>query len=77
MNRTLALAKHDFETGALRHFSIARVPLSSYWCVQLGGAPLGFLVDARSKERRLFKTVDAAVAAVEQIGFKVFDLHAV
>lgn len=75
MNRTMSVAKHEFEIGYLKSFSIDRHPLSDGWWVMLGSSGArGFLCDARTKEPRLFKSLDGAVSAVESIGFKVSTL---
>lgn len=69
---TMAQAKRDFENGLLRSFQIDRSMLG--WCVALQGIGKigsGWLLDARRKEPRVFKTVDAAVAALCEIGFEV------
>lgn len=70
---TMALAKRDFEIGYLSSYRLERFPMhDDVWVVQLkGGSAMGALVDARSKSPRKFKSLDAAVAAVEAIGFKV------
>jgi len=69
---TMAQAKRDFQIGYLTDFQIQRAAMLSGWWVSLkGGTNRGHLVDARAKEPRLFKTLDAAVIALEQIGFKV------
>lgn len=69
---TLGQAKRDFELGALKACSIHRAPFLPGWFLTLmyNGVPV-HLVDARGKTPRVFKTLDAAVAAAEQIGFKV------
>ena len=78
---TMNIAKRDFMMGYLKRFQIVRVPpltagRDGCWHVQLGqGESHGYLVDARSKEPRLFKTLDAAVKASEEIGFKVITLE--
>jgi hypothetical protein len=69
---TLELAKRDFKIGYLESFHIDRAVDSKGWHVYLKGGPNhGVLVDARDKKPRLFKSLDSAVFAVEQIGFKV------
>jgi hypothetical protein len=69
---TMAQAKRDFQIGYLTYFEISRFPMGAEWTVSLrGGTNRGPLVDARDKTVRLFKTLDACVAALEQIGFKV------
>ena len=73
---TMALAKRDFQIGHMDTFSIQRAPMSTGWIVQLkAGTIQGPLLAARGGVAREFKTLDAAVAAVEQIGFKVEGLH--
>lgn len=73
---TVANAKRDFSIGYLRSFSILRDPLSSGWNVDIEdiNGRRSFLVDARSKTARVFKTLDAAVSALEDIGFKISSL---
>lgn len=70
---TMALAKRDFEIGYLQDYRVERVALQSgVWIVELkGGTARGHLVDARSKSPREFKTLDAAVSAIQAIGFRV------
>lgn len=73
---TMDLAKRDFSIGYLESFYIERALLSLGWHVMLkGGTNRGPLVDAREKKARLFKSLDAAIAALEQIGFKVETLR--
>lgn len=72
MYYTMADAKRDFGRGYLKSFGIERYTLQMGWAVYLmDGEAVGYLVDARTKKDRLFKTLDAAVSAVESIGFKV------
>lgn len=72
---TMAQAKRDFVIGYLTYFTIDRVAVSSDWIVSFrAGLNVGPLVDARSGTARVFKTLDAAVAALEKIGFKVESL---
>ncbi len=69
---TMAQAKRDFENGLFRAFTIDRSMAG--WCVALQGSGKigeGWLLDARRKEPRVFKTLDAAVAALSEIGFEV------
>lgn len=70
---TMAQAKRDFEMGYLADYHIQRVILGSGWWVWLksDGMAAGPLVDARTKKAREFKTLDAAVSAIESVGFKV------
>lgn len=74
---TMAQSKRDFDIGYLTEFEVKRWPLAGLgWFVWLGqGNAAGWLVDARTKEPRQFKTLDAAVAALESIGFKVEQLR--
>lgn len=69
---TMAQAKRDFHIGYLTSFTVTRFALGEQWCVYLeGGTNRGPLVDARDKTVRRFRTIDACVSALEQIGFKV------
>jgi hypothetical protein len=75
---TMAQAKRDFGIGYLRSFTILRdvndLSLASPgWNLDLEdmNGRRGFLVDARTKTVRVFKTLDAAVSALEEIGFQV------
>jgi hypothetical protein len=69
---TVALAKRDFEVGQLKSFGFVRAPMGSGWIVMLRGVGFrGPLVDARQGAVRVFKTMDAAISAVEGIGFQV------
>jgi hypothetical protein len=71
---TLEIAKHDFKIGYLESFRIERA--DGGWRISLkGGSADGFLVDARWKKPRIFKTVESAIGTLEQIGFKVEFLH--
>lgn len=69
---TMAQAKRDFERGYITGaVLVAPLPLDGGWWVMIeavgGGGPL---VDAKTKQVRYFKTSDAAISAVHQIGFK-------
>jgi len=70
---TTPQAKRDFEIGYLNTFHIEKTPMAETWQVWLGsGNGAGWLVSQRDKTNpRQFKTLDAAVAALEEIGFKV------
>lgn len=73
---TMAQAKRDFGLGHLKTFKLTRVPMSENWGVFLGsGAAAGWLIDARTKGPREFKTLDAAVSALHQIGFQITELQ--
>lgn len=79
MQWTMAQAKRDFAAGYLQGFELANLgPMLKAWVVRLdGNAGTGELVDARSKEPREFKTLDAAVRAAEEVGFRVHVLRQV
>ena len=69
---TTAQAKRDFQIAFLTKFRIERSPLNTGWLVILGeGLAEGFLVDAARKEQRVFKSLDGAVSALEDIGFNI------
>ena len=72
MNNTLANAKRDFKIGYLTKFRIERSPLGAGWLLSLGERNSeGWLVEARTKEARTFKTLDSVIATLEAIGFEV------
>lgn len=74
MYYTMADAKRDFRLGYLGQYVIERNVLAAGWRVKVGperNQVLHPLVDARSKEWRLFKSLDAAVSSLEEIGFEV------
>ena len=69
---TTAQAKRDHSIGFLTYFRIERAPLNTGWLIVLGeGLSEGFLVDAARKEQRVFKSLDGAVSALEDIGFNI------
>lgn len=71
MDWTMAKAKEDQARGLLVGVSLERAPLGG-WSVRLVSSlatdGTGWLVDARSKTARVFKTADAALGAVAEIG---------
>lgn len=74
---TMAQAKRDFELGYLDSFAIERSPfpeLGNWYVLLRSGSRSGFLVDAKAKTTRYFRTADAAVSALEGIGFKVVSM---
>lgn len=76
MMNTLGQAKRDFDLGYLTKYRIERSPMGEGWMVHLGeGNAAGWLVDARTKEPRVFKSLDSAVSTLEQIGFRVLILR--
>lgn len=70
---TLDLAKRDFSLGYIVSFEIHRQPLDKTgWLVMLSdGRNSGPIRDARSRQPRVFKSLDSAVSAIEQVGFSV------
>lgn len=74
---TMAQAKRDFERGLFKEVRIVAV-MPNAWAVQLTSTlsmdGTGWLLGAKNKEVRQMKTLDAAVEAVSQIGFKVKQL---
>ena len=70
---TIDQAKRDHQLGYLVAYEFHRQPLDKPgWSVLFSdGTNSGFLADARTKTTRVFKTLDAAVNAVEQVGFSV------
>lgn len=76
MGYTMAQAKRDFHMGYLKGFELERFVLNPGWVVYLSnGAKYDVLVDARSHGIRHFKTLDAAVSALSEIGFEVSRLR--
>ena len=74
MKYTIQQAKRDFELGYIRSFRVERAPMEyQTWRVYLFdmGDNQGVLVDFRTKNERHFKTIDAAVSALESIGFEI------
>lgn len=74
---TMVQAKRDFAIGYLTEWRIEAAPMASRsWNVLLrAGTNRGPLVDARTKQARVFKTLDAAVSAITEVGFKVDALY--
>ena len=74
---TMAQAKRDYSVGYLTEYQIKRWgDFGTGWFVWLGrGNAAGWLEEARQHEPRQFRTLDAAVQALEQIGFKVESLR--
>lgn len=72
MSNTLANAKRDFTIGYLTKFRIERSPMNNGWMLYLGeGNGAGWLIEARTKEPRIFKTLDSVITTLDSIGFKV------
>ena len=70
------LAKRDFSLGHLSGFRIERAVLATGWNIRLfDGLNSGFLTTARDDNQpRCFKTLDAAVSFLEDVGFSVVSL---
>lgn len=75
---TLAQAKRDFEFGLIQSVMIQRVFESAVVELTYRGKSVPEpLVDARTKKPRQFKTLDAAVRSIEEIGLSVSALRIV
>lgn len=68
---TLDQAKRDFKIGYLNTWRIQRAPLGGFMLDLGEGLARGWLVDARTKEPRVFKSLDSAVSTLETIGFEI------
>jgi hypothetical protein len=70
---TTPQAKREFELGYLTTWHIEKAPMAPTWQVWLGsGMSAGWLVSQRDKANpRQFKTLESAVSAIEEVGFKV------
>ena len=72
-NWTMAVAKRDYERDLIKSIRIVSgEPATSTWAVEITSKVsidgTGWLIDAKAKEIRQFKTIDAAVEAIRQIG---------
>lgn len=71
---TLAQAKKDFNRGLLKQVRIVAA-MPGTWSVQITSILAldgkGWLLDAKKKEPRQFKTLDAAIFQIREIGFEV------
>lgn len=74
---TLAEAKKMFDQGLLRKFFVSRAVMhADCWVLSFNAPAAGLggqaaLVDARSGQQRVFKSLDAVLNTVEKVGFKV------
>lgn len=71
-NRTMEQARRDFAAGRLQSAILLRVPMrQGEWSVRLAGSKgdAGMLLDVRDLAPQVFRSLDDAVAALEQIGF--------
>jgi hypothetical protein len=60
-----------FESGDLKSVTIVKVPLSEDWCLQFARKNGELvLMDSQRISPRRFKTLDAAFAAANGIGFQ-------
>ena len=60
-----------FNVAYLTDFRIDR-SLDNEWIISLGkGMSEGFLIDARNKKVRTFKSLDSAVKTLESVGFSI------
>ena len=71
-NRTMEQSRRDFSAGRLTGVTLLRVPMSkSDWTVRLAGArgDAGMLLEVQTLQPQVFRSLDKAVLAIEQIGF--------
>ncbi|MFL6706590.1 MAG: hypothetical protein ACJ8HI_00105 [Massilia sp.] len=76
-NRTPEQARRDLAAGQLSSATLLRVPMSAAsWSVRLSGSKggSGMLLSLQTLEAEQFASLDAAVAALERIGFAVEQL---
>lgn len=76
-NRTMEQARRDLAAGRLNGVMLLRVPMStSEWTVRLSGAKgdAGMLLEVQTLQAQVFRSLDKAVQAIEQIGFAVEQL---
>ncbi|MCG2583604.1 hypothetical protein [Massilia sp. TS11] len=77
-NRTLEQARRDLAQGLLRSAALLRVPMQRQaWHVHLAGArgDAGLLLDVSTLQPQVFRSLDQAVAVLEQIGFRCDQLR--
>lgn len=70
-------ARRDFSLGLLTGALLVRVPMSKgEWTLRLAGArgDAGMLLDVQTLEPFIFRSLDKAVEAIEQIGFPLTQL---
>lgn len=69
----MAQAKRDFHNGLITGADILQAPMSAVWVIRFrtkGPDKEAWLIDAKRHEARQFKTLDAAFAAVLDVGLK-------
>ncbi|MFD2366696.1 hypothetical protein ACFSQR_09275 [Pseudoduganella sp. GCM10020061] len=70
-------ARRDFSLGLLTGALLVRVPMSkNEWTLRLAGArgDAGMLLDVQTLQPCIFRSLDKAVDAIEQIGFALTQL---
>lgn len=76
-NRTMEQARRDYAAGRVVSAVLVRVPMSQTgWTIRLSGAKgdTGMLLSVQDLQPQVFASVDAAVSAIEQIGFSFSQL---
>ncbi|MES2128753.1 MAG: hypothetical protein V4463_15905 [Pseudomonadota bacterium] len=76
-NRTMEQGRRDFAAGRLTQAALVRVPMSrNEWTVRLVGSKgeAGMLLEVQTLNPQVFTRLDAAVQAIEQLGFTVAQL---
>ena len=76
-NRTMEQARRDFAAGRLTQAALVRVPMSrTEWTLRLVGSKgeAGMLLEVQTLAPQVFSRLDAAVQALEQVGFEVAQL---
>ncbi|MEO7496531.1 MAG: hypothetical protein ABIT83_10975 [Massilia sp.] len=76
-NRTMEQARRDFAAGRLKSAALLRVPMRQCeWTLRLAGAKgdAGMLLEVKTLGSQVFTSLDAAVAAIEEIGFSFSQL---
>jgi hypothetical protein len=76
-NRTMEQARRDFAAGRLNSAMLVRVPMTATdWSVRLAGAKgdAGMLLEVKTLAPQVFRSLDQAVQALEQIGFSLTQL---
>ncbi|QYF91742.1 hypothetical protein KY495_13135 [Massilia sp. PAMC28688] len=76
-NRTMEQARRDFAAGRLQGAALLRVPMrQGEWNVRLAGSKgdTGMLLDVKDLAPHVFRSLDEAVHALEQIGFSFSQL---
>jgi len=72
--RTLDVVKSDFHMGKIKFWFLIRQPMTKSFYLELcaaGDVQPYVLSDYMGKSPKLFKSLDTAIATVEDIGFQV------